>query len=85
VFWSVSLLLISRDLVVWDQYFYNLTSIEQKRVAVLAQWLAAVVIICVWIVYLYAAAIWVSGTIPRHDARLRHRRLGMAPPPQMVA
>jgi formate dehydrogenase subunit gamma len=65
VFWSMSLLiivLISSGLVMWDQYFYNLTSIEQKRVAVLVHSLAAIVIICVWIVHVYAA-IWVRGTI----------------------
>src|SRR5215470_9938753 len=65
VFWSMSLLiivLISSGLVMWDQYFYNFTTIEQKRLAVLIHALAAIVIICVWIVHVYAA-IWVRGTI----------------------
>jgi len=65
VFWSMSLLiivLISSGLVMWDQYFYDFTSIEQKRLAVLIHSFAAIVIICVWIVHVYAA-IWVRGTI----------------------
>ncbi len=65
VFWAMSLLiivLISSGLVIWDQYFYPLTSIAMKRVALLTHALAAVTIICVWIVHVYAA-IWVKGTI----------------------
>jgi len=65
VFWSMSVLiivLISSGLVMWDQYFYDFTSIEQKRFAVLVHSAAAIVIICVWIVHVYAA-IWVRGTI----------------------
>jgi formate dehydrogenase subunit gamma len=65
VFWSMSALiivLISSGLVMWDQYFYDFTSIEQKRFAVLIHSAAAIVIICVWIVHVYAA-IWVRGTI----------------------
>ncbi|MBV9555751.1 MAG: formate dehydrogenase subunit gamma [Pseudolabrys sp.] len=65
VFWSMSLLiivLIATGLIIWDQYFYPLTSISAKRVAVLVHALAAVTIICVWIVHVYAA-IWVRGTI----------------------
>ncbi|MBV9259859.1 MAG: formate dehydrogenase subunit gamma [Pseudolabrys sp.] len=65
VFWGMSILivvLISSGLVIWDQYFYPLTSIEQKRVAVVIHAAAAVTIICVWIVHVYAA-IWVRGTI----------------------
>jgi formate dehydrogenase subunit gamma len=65
VFWSMSILiiiLISSGIVMWDQYFYDYTSIEQKRVAVLVHSAAAVTVICVWIVHVYAA-IWVRGTI----------------------
>jgi len=65
VFWGMSLLivvLIASGIVVWDQYFYALTSVEQKRIAILVHSVAAVVIICVWIVHVYAA-IWVRGTI----------------------
>lgn len=65
VFWLMSILiivLISSGLVMWDQYFYGYTSIEQKRIAVLVHSMAAVTIICVWIVHVYAA-IWVRGTI----------------------
>ena len=65
VFWSftlIVLILIVSGLVIWDQYFYDFTTIEQKRAAILVHALAAVAIICVWIVHVYAA-IWVRGTI----------------------
>jgi formate dehydrogenase subunit gamma len=65
VFWGMSLLiiiLITSGFVIWDQYFAQYTTIDQKRFAVLIHALAAVVIICIWIVHVYAA-IWVRGTI----------------------
>jgi formate dehydrogenase subunit gamma len=65
VFWGMSLLiivLITSGFVIWDQYFAQYSTIDQKRVAVLIHALAAVVIICIWIVHVYAA-IWVRGTI----------------------
>jgi len=65
VFWGMSVLiivLISSGLVIWDQYFSDYTTLEQKRLAILIHSLAAIVIICVWIVHVYAA-IWVRGTI----------------------
>ncbi|HTQ83798.1 MAG TPA: formate dehydrogenase subunit gamma [Pseudolabrys sp.] len=65
VFWLMSILiivLICTGLVIWDQYFSMFTSVETKRVAVLIHSMAAVTIICVWIVHVYAA-IWVKGTI----------------------
>lgn len=65
VFWSMSLLimvLILSGLVIWDQYFAAYSTIDQKRIAVLVHAVAAVTIICVWIVHVYAA-IWVRGTI----------------------
>ena len=49
--------------MLWDTYFFDYTTIEQKRGAVLIHSIAAIVIICVWIVHVYAA-IWVRGTIP---------------------
>jgi formate dehydrogenase subunit gamma len=65
VFWGMSLLiiiLITSGFVIWDQYFSQYTTIDQKRIAVLLHAFTAVVIICVWIVHVYAA-IWVRGTI----------------------
>jgi formate dehydrogenase subunit gamma len=65
VFWSMSILiiiLICTGIVIWDQYFYPLTSIEQKRWALLVHAIAAVTAICVWIVHFYSA-LWVRGTI----------------------
>ena len=65
VFWLMSILivtLICSGFAIWDQYFSDYTTVDQKRVAVLVHSLAAIVIICVWIVHVYAA-IWVRGTI----------------------
>jgi len=54
--------LIASGFIIWDIYFGQYTTIEQKRVAVLVHSVAAVTIICVWIVHVYAA-IWVKGTL----------------------
>ena len=65
VFWAMSILIIDPDLQRpgdLGQYFVDYTTIAQKRVAVLIHSIAAIVIICVWIVHVYAA-IWVAGTI----------------------
>lgn len=65
VFWSMSaliLVLITSGIVMWDQYFYPYTTIEQKRIAILVHSVTAVLAICVWIIHVYAA-IWVRGTI----------------------
>ena len=65
VFWLMSILiiiLICSGLVIWNEYFAQYTTVEQKRAAVLIHALGAIVIICVWIVHVYAA-IWVRGTI----------------------
>ncbi len=56
------LVLIASGIVVWDQYFYPFTTIEQKRIAIMVHSVAAVGIICVWIIHVYAA-IWVKGTM----------------------
>jgi formate dehydrogenase subunit gamma len=65
VFWGMSILiiiLISSGFVIWNRYFDQYTTLEQKRIAILVHSVAAIVIICVWIVHVYAA-IWVRGTI----------------------
>lgn len=65
VFWSFTLLvpgLFLTGLVIWDQYFYEWTTIPQKRAAVLAHAFLAIGMITVWIVHAYAA-VWVRGTI----------------------
>ncbi|MGE3147494.1 formate dehydrogenase subunit gamma [Pseudorhodoplanes sp.] len=65
VFWSMSILiivLITSGLVIWQQYFSQYTTVDQQRVAMLVHAIAAIVVICVWIVHVYAA-IWVRGTI----------------------
>ena len=77
------IILICTGIVIWDQYFYPLTSIAQKRWAILVHSLAAVTIICVWIVHVYAA-IWVRGTIGAMTRRPSHRRLGLETSPQVA-
>jgi len=65
VFWSMSaliLVLITSGIVILDRYFSEVFSVEQQRVAVLVHAVAAVVMISIWIVHVYAA-IWVRGTI----------------------
>ncbi|MCB1540688.1 MAG: formate dehydrogenase subunit gamma [Rhodoblastus sp.] len=65
VFWGMSLLiivLIASGLTIWDEYFFAYTTIPTKRIAMLVHAIAAVVIISVWIVHVYAA-IWVRGTM----------------------
>ena len=65
VFWAFTVIvpaLFLTGLAIWDQYFYDWTTIPQKRVAVLAHALLAIGMITVWIVHFYAA-IWVRGTI----------------------
>jgi formate dehydrogenase subunit gamma len=66
VFWGMSLLiilLIASGLVIWNRYFYEFTTPQGKRLAVLIHSAAAVTAICVWIVHVYAA-IWLRGTFP---------------------
>ncbi len=65
VFWLMTLLILvlfATGLVIWDTYFFGYTTIEQKRIAQLLHSLAAVAIIGVWIVHVYAA-LWVRGSV----------------------
>jgi len=61
VFWAMTILiaiLICSGIAIWDQYFFDLTTIETKRFAVLIHAIAAVIAILVWILNVYAG-IWV--------------------------
>ncbi|WP_424139035.1 formate dehydrogenase subunit gamma [Roseomonas chloroacetimidivorans] len=65
IFWSMSfliLLLIASGIVIWDQYFGQYFSVPAKRVAVLTHSISAVLIICIFILHVYAA-IWTRGTL----------------------
>jgi formate dehydrogenase subunit gamma len=65
VFWLMTILILilfASGIGIWDQYFAQYTTIEQKRIAVLIHSMAAIVAIIVWIVHVYAA-IWVRGTV----------------------
>jgi len=65
IFWLMTLLILIlffSGLVMWDRYFFSYTTIEQKRIAVVAHAAAAFVIICIWIVHVYAA-VWMRGSV----------------------
>lgn len=65
VFWLMTIAILAlfvSGIALWDSQFGEYFSIEQKRLAVVVHATAAVVIIGVWIVHLYAA-IWVKGTV----------------------
>lgn len=65
VFWSMAgliVVLIGSGLVIWSQYFEDATSIDTRRWAALTHSLAAVLVICVFILHVYAA-IWTRGTL----------------------
>ena len=64
-FWLMSIsivLLFLTGIGTWQQYFGDRFTIDQKRLAVFAHSVVAIVAICLWIVHVYAA-IWVRGTI----------------------
>jgi len=65
VFWAMTLLILvlfASGVTIWDTYFFSYSTIEQKRIAQLVHSLAAVAIIGVWIIHVYAA-LWVRGTV----------------------
>jgi len=65
VFWLMTLLILLlfiSGLIIWDTYFFGFTTIEAKRAAQLAHSLAAVAIISIWIIHVYAA-LWVRGSV----------------------
>ncbi|EPE96695.1 formate dehydrogenase subunit gamma [Rhizobium grahamii] len=65
IFWGMTffiLILIATGITIWDQYFLEYTAISTKRVALLFHSLAAVLIILLFILHVYAA-IWTRGTL----------------------
>ncbi|MBU2957804.1 formate dehydrogenase subunit gamma [Paracoccus sp. 1_MG-2023] len=65
VFWGMSgliVVLILTGIAIWEQFFPGLVSIPVRRIAVLIHALAAVAIILVFIIHVYAA-IWTRGTL----------------------
>ena len=65
VFWSMTILilvLLASGIVMWEAQFGDRFTVDQKRIAVVVHAGAAVLIVCVWIVHVYAA-IWVKGTL----------------------
>jgi len=64
-FWAMSIIvivLLLTGVIIWDQYFYGYTTIEQKRLAVLIHSICAVLAICAVIVHVYMV-IWERGTL----------------------
>lgn len=65
VFWLMTIAIVAlfaSGIVLWESQFGESFTIAQKRIAVVIHAAAAVVIIGVWIVHVYAA-IWVRGTV----------------------
>lgn len=65
VFWGQSiliLLLFCSGMVLWDVYFDDYTSVDQKRLSAVIHSFCAIGAILIWIVHVYAA-IWVKGTL----------------------
>ena len=65
VFWAMTILivvLIVTGVMMWEQYFGDLVTIRTRRMAIIVHSIAAVLIICTWILHVYAA-IWTRGTI----------------------
>ena len=64
VFWSQTALILvmfGSGLVIWDQYFFTYTAIDEKRLALLAHSVAAVFAIAIILVHVYAG-LWIRGT-----------------------
>lgn len=65
VFWAFSLLilvLLATGVMIWEQHFAWMVSLPVRRVAVAVHALAAVAIVLVFILHVYAA-LWVRGTL----------------------
>jgi formate dehydrogenase subunit gamma len=100
VFWSQSILIVIlmvSGIGLWEVYFGSSITIEQKRWSAVVHSLAAVAIILVWIVHVYAA-IWVKGTVRgmmrgnvsggwawRHHRKWLREKVSEEQPPKTVA
>jgi formate dehydrogenase subunit gamma len=65
VFWAMTVLivvLIGSGIMIWEQYFPELVTIPTRRMAMLVHAVAAVCIIILFILHVYAA-IWTRGTL----------------------
>lgn len=65
IFWGMSgliIVLIGTGIMIWEQYFPDLVTIPTRRIALLLHSFAAVCIILLFILHVYAA-IWTRGTI----------------------
>jgi formate dehydrogenase subunit gamma len=65
VFWAMTVLiviLIVTGVMMWEQYFGGIVSVEARRIATIVHSISAVLIILTWILHVYAA-IWTRGTM----------------------
>ncbi len=65
IFWAMAgliIMLIGSGMMIWEAYFTTFFSIPVQRIAVLVHSVSAVLIICVFILHVYAA-IWTRGTL----------------------
>lgn len=65
VFWAMGLLiltLLGSGIMIWQEYFPDLVAIPDRRLAMLAHSAAAILMLLVFILHVYAA-IWTRGTI----------------------
>jgi len=64
-FWGMTftiIALVTSGVVIWDVYFAQYFTIDQRRLAVVVHAGAAVAAVLLWIVHAYAA-VWVRGTV----------------------
>jgi formate dehydrogenase subunit gamma len=64
-FWGMTftiIALVTSGIVIWDVYFAQYFTIEQRRLAVVVHAVAAVAAVLLWIVHAYAA-FWIKGTV----------------------
>src|SRR5258708_21384562 len=86
VFWGQSVLILAlfgSGIVLWDVYFFDYTTIDQKRLAAVVHALCAIGAILIWIVHVYAA-IWVKGTLSAMTRGSVSRCLAWEDPRQWV-
>ncbi|HTT85146.1 MAG TPA: formate dehydrogenase subunit gamma [Rhizomicrobium sp.] len=70
VFWVMAFLILAlfgSGIISWDRYFFDLTTVETKRIAILSHAIAAILVILTLILHVYAG-IWVRGSF---DAMIR--------------
>lgn len=76
-------LLLVSGVIIWRPYFAPAFSIPVIRFALMLHSFAAVALIVVIMVHIYAA-LWVKGTITAHGGRMGYQRTGEETSPALV-